>query len=178
MNSNHATNQKHPYQQKQWVVFFYIHELLNNSPLFGIECGLPVCYECPQKWPQASNSASFFSSFLFPFQQNPALQPPKQALPPSGTLAWTQMPWWWKKLANYKILNLSEIPECEVDQAPHIVEAEAQVLSKLIVQATQGHRNEHHPHLHQVDINMIFMVAQHIPSRWDPVMMTKGGNMT
>ena len=34
-----------------------------------------------------------------------------------------------------KLLDLSEIPECEVDQAGHIVEAEAQVLSKLIVQA-------------------------------------------
>ena len=47
-----------------------------------------------------------------------------------------------------KPLDLSEMPECEVDQAGHIVEAEAQVLSKLIVQAAQGHRYEHYSHIH------------------------------
>ena len=82
------------------------------------------------------------------------------------------MPWWWKKLANYKILNLSEMPECEVDQAGHIVKAEAQVLSKLVVQAAQGHRDFPHiqHHLHQHDLHGW-------PAYSQQVMMT-GGNMT
>ena len=71
-----------------------------------------------------------------------------------------------------KPLDLSEMPECEVDQAGHIVEAEAQVFSKLIVQTAQGHRDypHIHNHLHQHDLHGC-------PAYSHQVMMT-GGNMT
>ena len=39
------------------------------------------------------------------------------------------------------------MPEREVDKAGHVVQAEPQVLSKLIVQAAQGHHDEYYPHL-------------------------------
>ena len=65
-----------------------------KSPLSGIECGLPVYYECPQKWQsQASNFLpSFFFSFV-PFLWNHFSLCSRQAVLSSGTLIWTRMPW-------------------------------------------------------------------------------------
>ena len=49
------------------------------------------------------------------------------------------------------------MPECEVEKARNIIEAEAKVLSKLIVQAAQGHRDEYYLDLdlvhHHLDLD-------------------------